>query len=337
MRTSLSRRQLLLGAAGTALLDSFTNRRDMEDVYLQTVTGRLRADKLGCVLPHEHVMVDFIGADKTGPHRWDRDEVFRVMKPHLEAARSAGVTCIMECTPMFLGRDVRLLERLSRTTGLRILTNTGLYKPPYLPEYAFKESADQLAARWIREWQKGIDGTRIKPGFIKIAVNPGSLDFVQRTIVTAAARTSHATGLTIACHTAHGEAALECLDLLRTEKLPLDRFIFVHADAEPDRKYHVEVARAGAWVEYDAIGWRPLEDHVRLITAFLSDGLAHRLLLSHDAGWYHVGEPNGGEVKPMTVLCERLLPMLRREGVPEDTLTLLTKTNPVQAFRLRKR
>lgn len=308
----------------------------MKPAILQTVRGPVASDRLGRMLPHEHVMVDFIGADKTGPHRWDDNEVFRVMRPQLDAARKAGVTCIAECTPMYLGRHVRLLRRLSEATRLHLLTNTGLYKAPYLPPYAFEESADQLAARWISEWKKGIEGTGIRPGFIKIAVNPGQLEPVQRKIVTAAARTSRQTGLAIACHTGHGGAALECLEVFRREDLPLERFIFVHADAEADRRYHLEVARAGAWVEYDSIGWRPLEEHVRLITSFLGDGLQDRLLLSHDAGWYHVGEPNGGEVKPMTRLCDELLPMLRRAGVTESVLDQLTQKNPHQAFRVRK-
>lgn len=308
----------------------------MSKMRLQTVRGPIDAERVGKMLPHEHVMVDFIGADKTGPHRWDRDEVFRVMKPHLDAARKAGATCIAECTPMFLGRDVRLLRRLSEAADIHLLTNTGLYKAPYLPSYALEEAADTLAQRWIAEWENGIEGTGIKPGFVKIAVNPGKLEPVQRKIVAAAAKTSNATGLSIACHTGPGVAALECLEILRSEKTPLSRFVYVHADSETDRKLHLEVAKAGAWVEYDSIGWRPLEDHVKLITSFLADGPADRLLLSHDAGWYHVGEPNGGDVKPMTRLFSELLPMLAREGLSHKVLDQLTTANPVRAFALRR-
>ena len=41
-----------------------------------TVRGPINPDELGATLPHEHVMVDFIGADKTGPQRYDPDEVY---------------------------------------------------------------------------------------------------------------------------------------------------------------------------------------------------------------------------------------------------------------------
>jgi phosphotriesterase-related protein len=301
---------------------------------IMTVRGPVEPERLGVTLPHEHVMVDFIGAEKTGPHRWNADAVSRVVLPHLLNARNAGVAGFVECTPMYLGRDVRLLKRLSDASGLHIITNTGLYKEPYLPPYALREDADALAARWIAEWTDGIEGTGMRPGFIKIAVNPGKLVEVQRKIVRAAARCSRATGLTIACHTGHGGAALECLEILQEERVRPERFVFVHADAEAEARFHVEVAKAGAWVEYDAIGWRPLADHVRLITAFLAQGYGERLLLSHDAGWFHVGEPNGGDFKPYTPIVKELLPMLEREAVGRMMLRTLTVDNPRRALEV---
>lgn len=301
---------------------------------IQTVLGTISAEKFGRVLPHEHVMVDFIGADKVSANRYNAEEVFQTLLPYLKAAKAEGIESFVECTPNFLGRDVRLLERLAKATGLNILTNTGLYQGKYLPDFAHTEDADTLAARWIKEAKEGIDGTKIRPGFIKIAVNPGNLLPIQKKIVQAAARTSKKTGLTIACHTGHGVAALETLDVLRTEGLPLSKYIFVHADSEPDLKYHFEVARAGGWVEYDAIGWKPISEHVKLITRFLAEGLEDRLLLSHDAGWYHVGEPNGGTIQPFTPLTQKLLPLLEKEGLKPETRDKLLVTNPRKAFTI---
>ena len=74
-----------------------------------------------------------------------------------------------------------LLRRLSRASKLHILTNTGYYgaaNDKFLPPHAFTESADQLAARWIREAREGIDGTGIKPAFMKIGVDAGPLSDV---------------------------------------------------------------------------------------------------------------------------------------------------------------
>ena len=117
----------------------------------------------------------------------------------------------MECTPAYLGRDPVLLQRLSRAASLQILTNTGYYgaaNDKFLPPHAFTESADQLAARWIREARDGIDGTGVRPAFMKIGVDAGPLSAVDEKLVRAAARTHRATGLPIYSHTGNGIAAL---------------------------------------------------------------------------------------------------------------------------------
>ena len=54
-----------------------------DDRILVTVDGEIPADEIGMTLTHEHVLVDFIGADSTGYHRWDRSEVVRAVLPHL--------------------------------------------------------------------------------------------------------------------------------------------------------------------------------------------------------------------------------------------------------------
>jgi Fe-S cluster assembly protein SufD len=158
-------------------------------------------------LPHEHILVDFIGAEEINPPRWDREEVILKVLPYLEEARSAGCHTLIDCTPNYLGRDVGLLKILSEKTGLFILTNTGYYggsDNKFLPAHAFTESADQLARRWIAEWLNGIDGTPIRPGFMKISVNPSHLSDVSLKLVQAAALTHLKTGLTIASHTSLG-------------------------------------------------------------------------------------------------------------------------------------
>jgi phosphotriesterase-related protein len=299
---------------------------------VMTVRGPIPAGEIGLTLTHEHVMVDFVGADRVSRARYRADEVFAVMLPFLRAAKDRGVATFVDATPMFLGRDPKLLQRLSEATGLRILTNTGLYKEPYLPPYAFTETAEQLAARWTREWEDGIEGTGIRPGFIKVAVNPGKPVAVQQNILRAAALTSRRTGLTVGSHTAHGEAATESLALLRAAELPLRKFIVIHADAIPDRAVHQQIAAAGAWVSFDGVGGRPVAEHVAMIQALLAGGHANRLLLSHDAGWYNVGEPGGGKQRAYTALTDELLPALRAAGVPEATIRQLTIANPGQAF-----
>lgn len=295
--------------------------------HVHTVLGPRPVEELCPMLIHEHVMCDFIGAAQTGKHRYDPDEVVASMTPYLQAVAAQGIKGFVDCTPMFIGRDPLVLRRLSEATGVAIVTNTGLYKEPFLPEYAFAEPAEALADRWMAEWADGIEGTDIRPGFIKIALNPGPLIPIQRKIVQAAALAHRTTGLTIAAHSGSGIATLEAIDVLQSMGVEPGRFIFVHADSEPDRNLHNEAAKRGAWVEYDAIGYRPISEHVELIRWAAECGLLDHLLISQDAGWYRVGEPGGGQKQSYSALVGELVPRL-----PEEWVVQLLHVNPARAL-----
>lgn len=51
---------------------------------IETATGPIAADRLGLTLMHEHVLVDFIGADRVSPDRYDADQPFATVLPHLK-------------------------------------------------------------------------------------------------------------------------------------------------------------------------------------------------------------------------------------------------------------
>jgi phosphotriesterase-related protein len=130
---------LLLGLAGGARAILGAHRNLEQPAAIQSVTGDVTTDRLGLTLMHEHVLVDFIGADKVSPNRYSVDEAFKVVLPHLQQVRALGCETLVECTPAYLGRDPVLLRRLSEASGVRILTNTGYYgaaKDKHLPAHA---------------------------------------------------------------------------------------------------------------------------------------------------------------------------------------------------------
>lgn len=317
-----------------------SQKRSGGNPMIYTVRGPIPASQFGFALPHEHIMVDFIGADQTSKERWNPEEVIRTMLPYLKPLRDRGVTGFVDCTPAYLGRDVRVLHRLSEETGLHIVTNTGYYAAvngKYLPQHVYTDTVDALTARWLKEWEEGIDGTGIKPGFLKIAVNPAEgtpakLKEVDARIVRAAARCSKRTGLVVASHTVQGLAALEQVKIFEEERVSPSRFIYVHADGEPDQSLHRQVAERGAWVEYDGIGWRDVQEHVNLILPMLEKH-SDRLLISMDSGWYWVGEPNGGKIRDFNVMSDKMMPELKKAGVSEAMIRKLTVENPAKAFQ----
>jgi phosphotriesterase-related protein len=279
-------------------------------------------------------MVDFGGAATAGKHRYDADNVIEVMKPYLEDIRAQGVGTLVECTPNFLGRDVEIFRTLSEQVDLNIITNTGLYNNQYLPNYAHERLPESLADDWIEEFEEGIDGTDIKPGFIKTAVNeqPNELDLK---IIQAAAIAHKATGLTIATHTCFADAAEKVLAVLERHQVNPARWIFVHAHVEPNVQRLIELAQNGTWIELDGLGFGGDEEHLEKLLRLLEHGFEDQILLSQDAGWYNIGEENGGRINPFTRLKAEFLPLAKERGVDDKLIAKITRINPAKAFACR--
>ncbi len=307
---------------------------------VMTVNGPIEPEQMGTTLQHEHVLVDFAGAEGVSPDRYDRADVFETVLPHLQRARALGLQTLVEATPAYLGRDPILLKQLADASGMHLLVSTGYYgarEDQHLPRHAFDEPADSLAARWIREWTGGIEGTGIKPGFIKIGVDAGPLSDIDRKLIEAAARTHLRTGLTIAAHTGPATGALDQLAVLKAEGVHPNAWIWVHAQAEVDSTFHVRAARSGAWVSFDGLAPDNVERYVALVAFMKAEGLLHRVLVSHDAGWYHVGEPGGGAFRPYDTLFSDFLPALKAAGFTDEEVQQLIAVNPAGAFTVRVR
>jgi len=307
---------------------------------VMTVLGPISPDEFGSVLSHEHVLVDFVGADRVSRTRYDANEAYEVILPYLRRARELGCRGFVESTPAYLGRDPRLLERLAKTTRLHILTSTGYYgaaKDQFIPQHAYRENADLLADRWVKEWLDGIEGTGIRPGFIKTGVDAGPLSSIDRKLIQAAARTHARTGLTIASHTGNTQAALEQLEILAEETVRPDAFIWVHAQSDWEPESRVAAGQKGVWIEIDNIAERTVSECVDRVNALKQRGLLNRLLVSHDAGWYRPGEPRGGSFRGFETVYTAFVPALRRAQWTAEEIHQLLVSNPAMAFTVRVR
>lgn len=307
---------------------------------IRTVRGPIDVGEMGVTLVHEHVLVDFIGAAKISRSRYDADAAFRTILPHLEDLRKRGCRTLLECTPAYLGRDPLLLRRLSEASGLHIVTNTGYYgaaRDTAVPKHAYGETPRQLADRWTAELRGGIEGTSIRPGFIKTGVDAGPLSEVDRKLVEAGALCHLDTGLTLAVHTGDGVAAREILSVLKRLGVSPEAYAWVHAQNEKDPARRSSAAQQGAWVELDGVGPESLEAHVEAVVDLFHRGQLDRVLVSQDAGWYHVGEPGGGAYRPHTFLFDTFVPALRARGLGDGEVHTLLVENPARAFAIRRR
>jgi phosphotriesterase-related protein len=292
---------------------------------------------MGLTLIHEHMLVDFIGADLVSTDRYDRDSVIAKVLPYLLEVRRFRVKTILDCTPYFLGKDPDLLRLLSEKSGIQLVTNTGFYGAvdgKYLPQYAFSESAEQLAARWIAEFQNGIGDSKIQPGFIKISVNAETpLREVDAELVRAAGLTLQKTGLQIASHTGAWFAAEQEVAILQELGIDPSAFVWVHAQVETDFQNFKKAADLGVWISLDGIGWE-VDSYVDRLLFAKKNGFLNQVLISHDAGWYKFGELNGGDFQPFTAIFTDLVPKMDVRGFTKQYWKTLLIDNPKRAFGL---
>jgi phosphotriesterase-related protein len=304
-----------------------------------TVNGVINPEKLGTTLEHEHILVDFSGAENYNPESYNRQEAYDRILPELQKLKAHGVESFVECTPHFVGRDVVLLKKLADTTGLNILTNTGFYgaqNNKFIPKHVQEMSAEAISEFYIAEFEQGIEGSGIRPGFIKTAVDRKPLSDFHATLVRAAAIAHKATGLTIMSHTGPALPAFQELEILKQEGVAPEAFIWTHASDEKDWENLVKVARMGAWVSLDKYGWDENYLKGEVLVYLKEQGVLNKILISHDAGWYEPVQP-AKEIKPYTLIFETLLPNLEAKGFTPAEIDQLLVENPAKAFTISKR
>ena len=301
---------------------------------LITTLGPKRADELGLILPHEHVFVDLRTWDQPGYAQAETADVIALIAPEIARAQAAGVTALVECSTVGVGRRPDILKAVSEATGFPLVVPTGVYREPWIPDWIHAATETELRDWMTSELLNEIRPDGVKAGWIKLSAGDDGLTECEAKVLRAAAAAGATTNAIIGSHTIRGRVVRDQLKIIEVAGYSPERFIWIHTQAEPDFDLHLEMAQRGAWIEYDAIGSDHVNDDYFLehIQRVLDAGLGDHLLLSHDRGWYDPALPGGGTPKPFTYLSETFLPKLRQAGVDEPTLHQLTQSNPFRAF-----
>lgn len=299
---------------------------------LITTLGPKTGTELGLILPHEHIFVDFRPPDHPQHGAAEVADVVALMAPEVEKARALGVTAMVDCTPVGVGRRIDILKSISTATGMPLVAPTGIYREPKIPAWAHAASEIELTAWMLGELQGEIEGSGVQAGWIKLSVGDDGITDCEAKILRAAARAGRETQAVIGVHTKRGRVVREQLDIIEATGYTAGRFIWIHTQSDSDFNLHLEMARRGAWLEYDGIGYGDDEFYLEYIPRALEAGLIDQMMISHDRGWYDPARPGGGEPKPFTYLFEHFLPKLQAVGVDEETIHTLTHINPFRAF-----
>lgn len=301
---------------------------------LITTLGPRKAGDLGMILPHEHVFVDLGPIEEANYRQAQAQDVIVLMAPEIEKIKALGVTALVECTPTGVGRRADIDRAVSEATDFPVVVPTGIYREPWVPEWAQAASQEEVRDWMLAELTDQIEASGVQAAWIKLSAGDDGMTACEEKILRAAAQAGAVTGAVIGSHTIRGEVALKQMAVIEAAGYTAERFIWIHTQNEPDLKLHLEAARRGAWIEYDGIGRPPHDDdyYLQRLQEALEADLGDHVLLSHDKGWYDPSKPGGGTPQPYTYLSEHFIPEMRAAGMGEETIRQLTWVNPFQAF-----
>jgi phosphotriesterase-related protein len=205
-----------------------------------------------------------------------------------------------------------------------------------------------LAEYFVKEIERGIDGTSIKAGVIKIGINEGRPTALEEMGLRAAVRASKSTGVPIRIHTDSADHAGESNALiLEDEGMSPTRVSFDHSDDSGDLNYLMGLAKRGYSLGMDHVhrGLMPdgeplFERRVECIKKIIDAGFADKLFLSCDSmfggsllpgenrEWREKLDPADG----MLYVARRLIPRLVEMGISRDQIHVITVENPKAFF-----
>lgn len=311
---------------------------------VRTVLGLVPADELGVVIIHESLLSVVPGAEYAPEINMDKSEIFEVLKRKLTEFRRHGGKTIVDRTGMFHGRDVKLYETLSKTTGVNIIASTGLGPEPMLSGYFVTPqknpptpwSAEQFADLFSKEVTEGIVVPRIErsglAGLVTSIASRSGITEKETNLFRGSAQAALTTGVPVSIQ--YGASAVHDLEVLLGEGIEPNRIIIGGLDRldAVDSRELFAVARRGAYVALDHVGWATFEGYVndeqrvQLIIELFNEGLGDRVLISTNA----VGVAKGHVAKDISYdyLLTTFVPLLRKAGLTDEQVRLLLEVNP---------
>lgn len=263
---------------------------------VRTVAGDIDPQTLGRTDYHEHLFQ--VSRLLPGDELDDEDK----SGAEAQLLYDAGITTMVDATPMGLGRDPAGVARISARTGMHIVATSGAHREPHYGDghWLLDLSVQQLTTRFVDDVTLGMpvedrqevpgpaygpSGRRVRAGLLKAGIGYWSISAFERRVLAAVGAAHVATGAPVMVHLEHGSAAFEVLAVLAEEGVSATAVALAHIDRNPDAAMHVELAATGCYLGYDGMA-RPKSwpDSVVLecLLAAASNGAGDQILLGGD-------------------------------------------------------
>jgi 5-phospho-D-xylono-1,4-lactonase len=305
---------------------------------IRTVLGDVAPESLGFTLGHEHLYgqppAEYAEADLC------LSDV-NMATAELSAFKQAGGGALVEMTTVDYGRDVRVLKRLSHTTGVHIVAVTGFNKAKFADRYSSTLSEEQLTAWMVTEVSKGIqeppdfvavtnEETTVRAGVIKGSSSLNGPTVHEEKVLRAAAAAHLQTGAPVSTHTEKATWALEQAGYLIDHGVRPQKLLIGHLDFRPDLAFLCELASLEVRLGLDQFSknrYLPDDKRLELVVRLFEAGHGGQVILSGDLARRSYWSVNGGagfQHLPNTVKNLRAL------GLSQEDCEKVFITNPQQ-------
>jgi phosphotriesterase-related protein len=299
---------------------------------------------MGFTLSHEHVGTNAAGLRHTYPEIIDRAGIIEQSVAALQEARDEGLRTIIDVSTFDLGRDIGMIQEVSRASGVQMIAATGNHLA--VPRPFSELSPDVIAPLYVREIEDGIEDTGIKAGVIKVASDRGGITEPQETVLRAAARAHNQTGIPISTHTwSPDRVGDQQVRVLEEEGVDLSRVYIGHSNDDTDLDYLLGLLNKGVWLGLDRYpggrvpGTPDWEQRTEVAMKLIEAGHTRRIMLSHD---YSVPKARHGEAVQeerrqanpdgYNFIGRYVLPRLKELGASDDAIQQIMVDNPRRFF-----
>lgn len=267
----------------------------------------------------------------------------------LQLYRRAGGGCVVDSSPIGMGRDPVGLARVSRSAQVHIVMGSGYYSRQYHPAGLDNASVESIRDQIVRDVTDGVGSTGVRAGIIGEIGLSWPPHPTELKVLHAACLAQVATGATLQIHPGRNprapfEAMVEVerhgADASRTIMSHVDRTLWVPEDllALADTGCYVELDLFGqesSYYAFDADARRP-NDRTRIewLAALTDQGFGDKLLVSQDicqkVYLRKYGGPGYGHI------LENVVPLMKRMEFTEVDVRRLMIDNPVAALSIER-
>uniref|UniRef100_A0A023GF05 Putative phosphotriesterase-related protein n=1 Tax=Amblyomma triste TaxID=251400 RepID=A0A023GF05_AMBTT len=340
-----------------------------------TVLGPVEPSQLGAVLTHEHLSdtldervfvsgapelhhADMSNCPLTMDNLWwirqfpySHPENLRFHGADVEAAveqemrflRANGGGAVVDNTCRGMGRNMALMRRVAKDTGLHVIAGTGYYVSANYSQSELSKSIEELEREFVQDITEGADETDSRCGVLGELGCSWPLQDFEKRVLRAAALAQESTGCPAIIHPGRNpEAPSEIARLFAEAGGKLRHTVMSHLDRTfvDDADALLEFAgRYGCYCEHDLFGievshYQPAphvsmpSDAQRLaqLKKLVDQGFAERIVISHDIHTRHRLMKYGGHGYSHILL--NVVPAMLRRGFSNEVVQAITRTNP---------